>query len=162
MPSAKKLLAHVRKQEVLHYLEHIKKIWHKLLRGDKAALQEVDQATVRALELRAPRCSKRDAQFLQGQLLSGQIFSAFSQQEREAIWVNLRSIDGLIPSFFTFFEDLKYLSACADCLKQLVKLSCRDTLFTALQRKFPYRTRQATSTSSRLPNPLSSIDQDQV
>ncbi len=125
-------------QEVLHYLEHIKEVWHKLLRGDKTALQKVDQVTVKALELKAPRYSKRDAQVVQGQLLSGQIFSAFSQQEREAIWSELRSIDCLIPSLFTFFEDLKYLSACADCLKQLVKLSRRDTVFTALQGKFPY------------------------
>ena len=72
-------------QEILHYLKHIKEIWSKLLRGDETALQRVDSATVRALELKAPGCSKRDAQTLQGQLLSSQIFSAFSQQEREAI-----------------------------------------------------------------------------
>ena len=98
----------------------------------------MDQVTVRALELKAPRYSKQDAQVLQGQLLSSQIFSAFSQQEREAIWDELRSNDGLIPSLFTFFEDLKYLNACADCLKRLVKLSRRDTVSTALQRRFPY------------------------
>jgi hypothetical protein len=45
--------------------------------GDKTAFQKVDQATVRAIELKAPRYSKRDAQVSQGQLLSGQIFSAF-------------------------------------------------------------------------------------
>lgn len=33
---------------------------------------------------------------------------------------------------------LKYLSTCADCLKRLVKLSRRDTISIALQRKFPY------------------------
>jgi len=99
----------------------------------------VSQADVRALELKAPKYSKRDAQVLQGQLLSGQIFSTFSQREREAIWCELRSIDCLIPSLFTFFEDLKYLSACADCLKRLVKLSRKDTVFTALRHKFPHR-----------------------
>jgi hypothetical protein len=62
----------------------------------------------------------------------------FSQEEREAIWSELRSIDYLIPSLFTFFEDLKYLRACADCLKRLVKVSRRDTVRTALERKFLY------------------------
>jgi hypothetical protein len=62
----------------------------------------------------------------------------FSQQEREAIWSESRSIDYLIPSLFTFFEDLKYLRACADCLKRLVKLSRRKTVRTALGQKFPY------------------------
>lgn len=50
----------------------------------------------------------------------------------------MRSIDYLIPSLFTFFEDLKYLHACADCLKRLVKVSRRDTVRTALEWKFPY------------------------
>jgi hypothetical protein len=62
----------------------------------------------------------------------------FSQQEREAIWSELRSIDYLIPSLFTFFEDLKYLHACTDYLKRLVKVSRRDIVRTALERKFPY------------------------
>lgn len=50
----------------------------------------------------------------------------------------MRFIDYLIPSFFTFFEDLKYLNACADCLKRVVKLLRGDTIFTALHRKFLY------------------------
>ena len=133
------MLAHVANQEILHHLEHIKEVWHQILHRDNAALQKVDQVTVRALELRAPRYSRRDALLLEGQLLSGQIFSAFSRVEREEIWRDLSSIDGLIPSLFTFFEDLKYLSACADCLKRLVKLSRRDTIYTALRRKFPPR-----------------------
>jgi Protein of unknown function (DUF3723) len=69
-------------------------------------------------------------------LLSGQIFSAFGRQEHAEIWSELHSIKGLIPSLFTFFENLKYLSACADCLKRLVKLSRGDTVAIALQRKF--------------------------
>ncbi|KAK5065433.1 hypothetical protein LTR84_001271 [Exophiala bonariae] len=127
-----------RDQEVLHYLEHVREVWHRLLRGDKAALQKVDQDTVKALELRAPRYSRRESLLLYGQMLSGQIFGAFSREEREEIWLDLRSIDGLIPSLFTFFEDLKYLSAPANCLKQLVHVSRRDTLRTAFQRKFAY------------------------
>ena len=130
--------AHDISQEILHYPDHVKTVWHQLLHGDKPALAKVDQVTVRAVELRAPRYSKQDALLLQGQLLSGQIFGAFSREEPEAIWQDLRSVDGLIPPLFTFFEDLKYLGACADCLKQLVKLSRGDTVSIALQRKFPH------------------------
>jgi hypothetical protein len=50
----------------------------------------------------------------------------------------LRSVDGLIPSLFTFFEDLRYLTACAGCLKRLVNLSRQDTVYTAFQRSFTY------------------------
>ncbi len=125
-------------QEVLHYLKHIRKVWHRLLCRDKAALQRVDQVTVRALELKALRYSKQDTQVLQGQLLSGQIFSTFSQEECKVIWGELHSINYLIPLLFTFFKDLKYLSTCADSLKWLVKLLYRDTVSTALQQKFSY------------------------
>jgi hypothetical protein len=68
----------------------------------------------------APKSSKRDAQALHGQLLSGQIFSGFSLEARETIWSGLRTISGLIPSFYTFFEDLKYLEACAGSMRHLV------------------------------------------
>jgi hypothetical protein len=50
----------------------------------------------------------------------------------------LRSIDYLIPSLFTFFEDLKYLHACANYLKRLVKVSRKDIVRTAFNWKFPY------------------------
>ncbi|CAD6446248.1 f68f9563-ded7-4069-bc2f-2a3b06713e93 [Sclerotinia trifoliorum] len=125
-------------EEALHYLEHIRQFWHSLFRGDKNALRRVNNVDVKSLELKAPKYSKQDAQILQVQLLSGQIFSAFSQKEREAIWSELQSIEYLTPSLFTFFEDLKYLNACAGSLKRLVKLSCRDTVFSAFQQNFHF------------------------
>ncbi|OAF55407.1 hypothetical protein VC83_08335 [Pseudogymnoascus destructans] len=64
--------------EVLSYLTHIKDVWSRLLHHNKEAMLIVDQATVKAVELMAPKSSKRDAQALHGQLLSGQIFSGFS------------------------------------------------------------------------------------
>ncbi|KFZ04568.1 hypothetical protein V502_10052 [Pseudogymnoascus sp. VKM F-4520 (FW-2644)] len=125
-------------QELIHYLQHIKEFWHRLLRGNYTALRKVDEATVKALELKSPRYSRRDARVLQGLLMRGQIFAEFSQPEREVIWGDLRSVDGLIPSLFTFFEDLKYLIACAGCLKRLVRLSRQDTVYTAFQENFTY------------------------
>lgn len=96
---------------------------------------------MKALELKSPRHSRRDARVIQGLLMSGQIFAEFSQSEREVIWGDLRSVDGIIPSLFTFFEDLKYLIACAGCLKRLVRLSRQDTVYTAFQRNFTYSNR---------------------
>jgi len=74
-------------------------------------MQKVDQATVKALELTAPGACTTDAQTLSGKLQSYQIFGAFRGQDREDIWNKLCSINCLIPSLFTFFEDLKYLQA---------------------------------------------------
>ena len=76
--------------------------------------------------------------FWQDQILSGQIFSAFSATEREEIWGRVLSVDGLVPSFHTLFQDIKFLNACADCFKRLIKLSRKDTVFTALHRIFSH------------------------
>ncbi|ELR03573.1 hypothetical protein GMDG_06231 [Pseudogymnoascus destructans 20631-21] len=122
--------------EVLSYLTHIKDVWSRLLHHNKEAMLIVDQATVKAVELMAPKSSKRDAQALHGQLLSGQIFSGFSLEARETIWSGLRTISGLIPSLYTFFEDLKYLEACAGSMRHLVMPSPKHTMQSALNSIF--------------------------
>lgn len=123
---------------MLHGLAYVKDFWYGLLHGDLIALQKVDQATVQAVELMAPRYSKGDAQSIQGKLLSGQIFSGFTLDERQAIWDALRSFDGLIPTLFSFSEDVKYLLHCADCMKRLIDetLETPDTIYTAMEANF--------------------------
>lgn len=96
----------------------------------------LDNVTVKAVELMAPRHSKRDAQMLHGQLASGQIFAAFSPQDRDTIWSKLSTANGLIPSLFTLFEDLKYLQACASSMRHLVEPSPGQTLPMALDEMF--------------------------
>lgn len=55
------------------------------------------------------------------------------------IWGKLQFFNSLIFILYTFFENHKYLSAYADCLKQLMKISCHNTVFTALQSHFLYK-----------------------
>lgn len=52
-------------------------------------------------------------------VLSGRAFAGFSDEERRAIWSRIQDFDSLIPSLYTFFEDFKYLEACAHCVKRL-------------------------------------------
>src|SRR5438045_8324504 len=93
-----------------------------MLRKDKQAMKKVDRATVKALELTAPGACRADAEVLYGKLRTGQIFGAFDEQEREAIWIEVLrvSTDYLIPSLYSFFEDLNYLKGIADCVKRLI------------------------------------------
>ena len=90
------------------------------------------------LELTAPGACKRDAETLWSQFKSGRIFGAFSEPERESIWKEVLSCsrDRLIPSLFTFFEDLKYLEDLADCVKHLLHISPRDSVFSAFEHSF--------------------------
>jgi hypothetical protein len=91
---------------------------------------------VKVVELRAPGVSTLDATFLHGQVLGGTIFKDFSPQEREVIWNNIRAFKGIIPSLFTFFEDVKFLEACVDGVKRLVTVSPDQTVLTALNDLF--------------------------
>ena len=96
-------------------------------------MARVDRATVKALELTAPRSSTTDNATLKGLMLSGAIFGDFTSDERGKIWVRLDAVQGLIPSLFTFFEDIKALEAYAGCMKHLTTISRRDTVSTAFE-----------------------------
>ncbi|KAH9208266.1 hypothetical protein DL95DRAFT_395437, partial [Leptodontidium sp. 2 PMI_412] len=87
----------------------------------KDALRRIDTATVKALEGRAP---------------GGKIFSAFSNREREIIYERLKMIDGLVPSLFTFFRDIQYLKLCMDCLKRLLIVPKRESVYETLARTY--------------------------
>jgi hypothetical protein len=71
-------------------------------------------------------------------LRSGKIFGAFNEQEREAVWAIVISIssDRLIPSFYSYFEDMNYFKGPAKCVKSLIELSPRDSISSALLRAF--------------------------
>ena len=124
------------RKETLHYLRHIEYFWETLLLRDPGAKQYVDHATVKALELRAPGVSTLDANTLRSQILGGEIFSAFNEQDRRGIWTRLQAFDGLIPSLFSFFKDVNYLKALVNGITRLVRLSPRDTVSSALERAF--------------------------
>jgi hypothetical protein len=106
-----------------------------LVEGDKNAMRKIDQATVKALELTAPRASTMDAMALRSQMRGGEIFSAFSDQERDRIWGRLQMVEGLVPSLFTFFRDIQYLDVCVDCVKRLSTLSPGQSVSDAMARR---------------------------
>lgn len=62
----------------------------------------------------------------------GHIFVAFDQEERESIKHNILSIDYVIPSLSTFFQDVHLLEICAASMRHIVtpnhKMTIRETL----------------------------------
>ena len=101
-------------------------------------MQKIDKATVKALELTAPGAFAADRRTTVRQVRNGQILANFAEREREAIWNEVLSVstDRLIPSLFTFFEDINYLQNLADCVKQLVQLSDEDSLTDAIRKHY--------------------------
>lgn len=106
-------------------------------------MQKIDTATVKCLELRAPKSSTIDFLALQGQVLTGQIFSAFNRVHREAIWTEISKVTGLIPSLYTMFEDINYLYECAHCMKQLINITPGETVFSAFKESFKHGNQMA-------------------
>ncbi|QSS63937.1 hypothetical protein I7I51_00998 [Histoplasma capsulatum] len=70
-------------------------------------------------ELMVPRS---EAKVVRGLVTSGQIFTDFDEDERDAIWEKLRSFGALVPSLNSFFEDFKCFESWAHCLTRLFTL----------------------------------------
>jgi len=107
-----------------------------LFRHDKRDMQKVDYGTVKALELKAPGTSTSDTMTLFHQLKKGEIFGAFNMDRRMEIWAKLHAWEGLIHTLWTFFENFKYIEVCANCVKNLITVPFRGTLYTAMARSF--------------------------
>lgn len=101
-------------------LGHIRATWLRLVRGNEEALQKFSTTDVKTLELRCPRYSTHDETVIKRELDQKRLFSRFSPEERQAIWTELTAIDCIIPSLFTFFEDIKVLQSCAESMKHLI------------------------------------------
>lgn len=111
-----------------------------LVNGDEQALVQIDETTVKTLELRAPWASTADVNFVHPKVLGGEIFSTFSEQQWKQIWAQLERVDCLIPSLYTFFRDFDYLEACVRCVRRLVHITCnvKATVTSALGNKLQY------------------------
>lgn len=129
-------LTHNDGQEILYCLEDIRRFWADLFRDDKRAMRKVDHVTVKALEVQAPGASSSDAMSLFRALKKGDVFGAFRLEERMKIWARLYTIDGFVPTLWAFFENFKYIKACAECVKSLVKIPSRTTLLGAVEKSF--------------------------
>ncbi|KAH6645569.1 hypothetical protein BKA67DRAFT_117672 [Truncatella angustata] len=124
-------------EELLSYLGHVRTIWRKILGGSTVAVDKIDTETVQAVELTCPRYSSADRRRLRLLLEKGQIFRGLGHQEREGVWGNLMSIDCIVPSLRSFFEDAMYLWPCANNIRHVIGLYGRsETIYHALQQCF--------------------------
>ncbi|KAH8193872.1 hypothetical protein TruAng_011961 [Truncatella angustata] len=113
-------------------------IWEKLLPEDPAALGKLDSATIQALELTCPKYSSSDRRKLEYLMESGEILHQFTDDEKYTIYRNIITIDCVIPSLRSFFQDIKYLSPCAHNFRYAVGIFGRSkkTITLALRECF--------------------------
>lgn len=125
-------------EEIIHYLDHMYRFWCKLLGDEPTSKAKLDAFTVQELQLRNPAEVKADRDYLEAKCQSGEIFGGFNASERKVIFDRLLSLPCLVPSFDTFFEDLKFLIDVAYCVKRLVKPAVGQTISEALEDAFSF------------------------
>ena len=107
-------------QELSTYLRHIRDVWSKITSSKTRLGNLVDMTTVRNLQSRAPAASEQDASFARVYMDTGKIFAqVLDPIWRKIIIDNICAIERAIPSFWTFFEDLRLLELSAKAIIML-------------------------------------------
>lgn len=124
-------------KELANYLRCVRNVWLDISGGDLTIMQMIDEATVKCLELRAPKASKEDADFIVNSMNTGKLFSFISDISlKEKILQNILRIERIIPTLYTFCEDTKYLEPCAIGVKKLLEPKLSDTVKMTLRKSF--------------------------
>ncbi|KZL65378.1 hypothetical protein CT0861_10703 [Colletotrichum tofieldiae] len=116
----------------------VHQVWSDICGGDYKTMQLIDRPTVERLQGTAPGAFSTDHDELLSDLRSGRILGNFSEQQRNELWIRICNVSQqrLIPSLFTFFEDRKFLSTAADCMRRLTGVGSKVTVPRRLDEMF--------------------------
>ncbi|CRK12743.1 hypothetical protein BN1723_007442 [Verticillium longisporum] len=100
----------------MRWWAHMRNFYDYVFEKKESVMRRLIREDVEAIQLSAPGVSAEDADRLRGRIKGGMIFKAFTDQERESIWINLceATKDCLTPSLFGFFENLNTATAPRD------------------------------------------------
>lgn len=86
----------------------------------------VDTITVQMLQTLAPSHSTDDAEKVRRLFDAGTVFPRVTDRaERDELQSNVLTVQHMIPSLFSFFEDIKFLEPCAKVMRSLCTTSKR-------------------------------------
>ena len=95
----------------------------------------VDFQTVQHIELCCPGISQTDKDFLTQAMADKALFPMVTDRMlRSQISMNLQSIQYVIPSLRTFFEDTKWLEPCAKIMRTLVDPGTKESIQRSFKR----------------------------
>lgn len=121
-------------QELSTYLRHICHVWSKVISSNSRLMNLVDAGTVRKMEQRAPAASEHHTSFLRTCMKTGKIFAqVLDPRTRRTIIDSICAVDRLIPSLWTFFEDIERLAPCARAVRMLLDMQDESTTYKALR-----------------------------
>ncbi|KAL9128705.1 MAG: hypothetical protein Q9217_002666 [Psora testacea] len=124
-------------EELRHYLQHIRVCWADILRCDIDVRSFVDYHTVESLQMRTPRLSTTDKDFITDCMHREIIFPEIKDNSiRARILKNISHIDYMIPSLYTFFEDTKWLEPCSKILRSVFVVNRKRSIRQALKAAY--------------------------
>ncbi|KAK0761658.1 LOW QUALITY PROTEIN: hypothetical protein N5P37_005640 [Trichoderma harzianum] len=148
-------------EEAAAYLQHTFDLWLDIALGSPENIKKINTKDVQAIELRCPRLCSRDAVDINGMFNNGSIFTAFDENDRQAIRQKILSIDYIIPSLHTFFQDVHLLELCATSMRSIVPPNNRMTIRATLRENYkPLRFGQSTRNRDSSTNEVSSNETD--
>lgn len=110
-------------QELLNYLDQVAREW-ELITDNGTLASLVDDISVSELECRAPRVSPTDKTFICEGMKTMRLFpDLLDGSLRDLLQLKLLEVNGLVPSLFTFFENLKFLEPAAKIMQQLFEIN---------------------------------------
>lgn len=101
-------------------------------------MERLDRPSILALQLKAPGACEKEARGLEFRINSDEILTRLTALEKKEIWDKLckATVDCLVPSLYSFFEDLKYLADASLCFRWLLDLDRGETIRCALKKAY--------------------------
>ena len=124
----------------------LQEFWQRIT-GDESTL--ITESTVEVLEGRCPALSESDRQHLQHMMDEKQFLSHLGHESKARVFADAANYFRTVPSFHTFFEDLKYVMICCDVHKSMLwgsKMPKHDTLREGFSKIFHFQGQLTTQT----------------
>ncbi|CAD6446230.1 9af29918-80fd-47c1-9331-5f0aad3ba491 [Sclerotinia trifoliorum] len=107
--------------ELIRYLDRIKHVWASMLDGDEELTYNLDPETAELFEVRAPKTSSADKEFITEAIESKRAFPLlYDGAKRLRLLQNVVAVDGVILSIKTLAKDSLYLEDCAKAMRTLI------------------------------------------
>ncbi|KAI7972757.1 hypothetical protein EIK77_010852 [Talaromyces pinophilus] len=116
---------------VVNYVNRIRECYMFIIGRRPELMPLVDYRTVAEIQRRVPGLCPEDFNYLHKRYERRELFPAIEDAAtRDTLWQNLLKINYIIPSLYTFFQDIDYLKPLCNAMKLLLgnALSINQTL----------------------------------
>ncbi|KAI9768256.1 MAG: hypothetical protein M1840_005086 [Geoglossum simile] len=124
-------------EEICSYLERVRTIWCFITCDDDSLNPFVDETTVELLQSLAPSSCSGDRKLAMELVETQRVFPKLkSSARRSKVLTRLLSVNGMIFSLHTFFEDTKYLEPMVMTLRGLLPPTTKDSIRDAIAKRY--------------------------